>query len=69
MDRPNNILRPDFKQLDSSSNDLFSKVQVDYMAMAKTLIEFNKAIYQMANDLRESLLTYSARSSKKQIKG
>jgi hypothetical protein len=52
-----------------SVENLFDDVVKDYKTMALALIEFNQAIQSMGDHLRQSLLTYSLRSTKKQNKG
>lgn len=69
MSNPKDIIRPDFKQHSTESKEIFTASGPDYKTMALTLIEFNKAIYALADNLRDSLLTYSRLSTKKQNKG
>jgi hypothetical protein len=65
----NDITSTDFKQSLDVFNDLFEDCAVDYKKLALAMIELNSAVFALADHLRETNLTYSALSSKKQIKG
>jgi hypothetical protein len=58
-----------FKKSPASINKIFDNHTCDYKSLALTLIEFNKAVYELADHLRQAHLTYSEISSKKQNKG
>lgn len=69
MEYSNNITSTDFNQSLEVFNDLFEDCSVDYKKLALAMIELNSAVYALADHLRETNLTYSSLSSKKQIKG
>ena len=58
-----------FKQVPDSDKNLFDDMNQDFQHLALTLIEFNRVVHAMGNHLKQSLLTHSELSTKKQIKG
>lgn len=52
-----------------SKENIFDSQPQDYKALALTLIEFSRAVYELADHLRTSLLTNSQLSTKHQKEG